>query len=251
LVGVSHIDLSQADAYGRSFADVYDDWYRDVTDAGATARFMADRCGHGPVLELGVGSGRLARPMAEQGLTVIGLDASAAMLDLAGAHARSHNPLHLVRGDMRALPIRGPLGGVLIAFNTLFNLATEAEQRLLLDQIGGLLGDDGALVVEALDLSALVDGPANSIGVRTADERALVVTATQLDRRAQTLSGQHLEIGDNGVAIRPWRLRWLTPTQLDEAAVEAGLVLSERFGGWSEEPFTEHCDTHISVYRRP
>jgi hypothetical protein len=152
---------------------------------------------------------------------------------------------------MRALPIRGPLGGVLIAFNTLFNLATEAEQRLLLDQIGGLLGDDGALVVEALDLSALVDGPANSIGVRTADERALVVTATQLDRRAQTLSGQHLEIGDNGVAIRPWRLRWLTPTQLDEAAVEAGLVLSERFGGWSEEPFTEHCDTHISVYRRP
>lgn len=252
---VGHVDLHRADAYGLSFADVYDNWYRDVTDAEATARFVAERCGPLPLLELGVGSGRLARPLVDQGATVIGLDASAEMLaqaqtqDQAQDTAHADRGLHLVRADMRALPFRGPIGGALIAFNTLFNLWSEAEQSSLLHQLLSLLSDDGVLVIEALDLSALLDGPATSIGVRTASADGLIVTATQLNADEQTLHGQHLEIDDRGISIRPWRLRWLSPPQLDAMASDAGLALAERYGGWNEEPFTAASDTHISVYR--
>lgn len=250
------VDLQRADAYGHSFADVYDSWYQGVTDADATARFVFERCGDHAIVELGVGSGRLALPLARLGAHVVGLDASAPMLERAIGPAASlaANPdfsgrLDLVHGDMRALPLRAPVGGVLIAFNTLFNLSSEAEQRSLLKQVHSLLTADGVLVIEALDLSSLLDGPAMSIGVRNTTETGLIVTATQLDAAEQTLCGQHLEIDDRGVSIRPWRLRWLTPVQLDAIAAEAGLGLAERYGGWSEEPFTPESETHISVYR--
>ncbi len=238
------LDLHRADAYGRSFADVYERWYDGVSDARATARFVAERCGTGPVVEVGVGSGRLAVPLTEAGCAVIGVDASAPMLD----RCPRAPGLTLVRADMRALPLAGPIAGALIAFNTLFNLSSEAEQLGLLHQLRAMLANDGVLIVEALDLSALLSGPSDSIGVRTATDSGVVVSATQLDSRLQTVCGQHLEIDNQGISIRPWRLRWLTPSQLDAMAAGVALALLERFGGWTEEPFTDQSDTHVSVY---
>ncbi|MGI9596135.1 MAG: class I SAM-dependent methyltransferase [Acidimicrobiales bacterium] len=240
-----YLDLGRADAYGQSFSDVYDGWYDGVSDAAATARFIARRCPTGPVLELGVGSGRLALPLIEQGLTVIGVDGSDSML----ARCPPADSLSLVRADMRALPLRASVGAALIAFNTLFNLASEAEQLRLLVELAGLIGYGGVIVIEALDVTALLDGPARSIGVRQQQPDGLVVTATQLDREAQTLTGQHLEIDATGIAVRPWRLRWLTPAQLDQLADRAGLTLDERYGSWSEQPFVAASETHISTYR--
>lgn len=247
-----HMDLDRPDAYGRAFADVYDHWYRDVSDAEATARFVAARCGDGPVVELGVGSGRLAGPMAAQGLTVIGLDGSMPMLrrcprplDRRGGG----QPLHLVHGDMRALPFRGTVGAALIAFNTLFNLSAVSDQGRLLSELRTLLGPDGPLIIEALDVSPLLSGPRRSIGVRQRDADGLVVSATQLDPGQQLLTGQHVEIDDGGARVRPWRLRWLTPGQVDELAGDGGLVLTERYGSWAGEPVTEAGQTHVSVYR--
>ncbi len=246
------VDLTRGDAYGRSFADVYDRWYDRVTDADATARFVADRANGRPVVELGVGSGRLAEAMVAHHLTVIGLDASAAML----GRCQPLDALTLVRADMRALPFRGPFGVVLIAFNTIFNLATEAEQAGLLAELAAGFDDNSALVIETLDASTLGDGPDRSIGVRSADSPPLVVTATQLDRTAQTVDGQHLEIDDGGISVRPWRLRWLTLDQLDHLAAQAGLRRDERHRSWSgsesESEFGSEFDgqeSTISVYR--
>ena len=239
------LDLDRPDAYGRSFADVYDDWYGTITDAEATARFVAHRAGDRPVLELGAGSGRLAVALARRCRIVVGLDASAAMLRRCPGTAG----LHLVRADMRALPLQGPFGAVLIAFNTLFNLGSTDEQGALLVAIGPLLGRSGSLVVETIDVSALGDGPDRSIGLRSAGERGVVVTATRLQRAAQVLTGQHLEIGDRGITVRPWRLHWLTTAQLDRLAGEAGLTLTERHGSWSGGPAGPAADTCISVYR--
>ncbi len=251
------LDLDRADAYGRSFADVYDRWYHDISDADATARFVARRCRGGPVLELGVGSGRLARPLAALGLSVIGLDGSAEMLDRC-RRAAGPGSISLVRGDMRALPFRrsqrgsstGVIGGALIAFNTLFNLASEAEQFSLLSEVAGLVDHRGAIIIETIDVSPLLVGPSRSIGVRDRDRNGLVVTATRLDVEARTITGQHLEISDRGVSIRPWKLRWLTTDHLDRLTASAGLRLTERHGSWTEQPDEAHPDTHISVYRR-
>lgn len=241
-----HIDLDQADAYGRSFADVYDRWYDGVSDARATAAFVAARCDDATIVEIGVGSGRLATPLADLGCTVVGLDASVTML----RQVQRDGAVHLVMADMRALPFRNPVGAVLIAFNTLFNLASEDDQAAMLAAIAPLLTADGRLIIEALDVTPLLGGPSDSIGVRSRDDDGVVVTATQLDQDSQIMIGQHLEITSAQISIRPWRLRWLTPQQLDRLSEAAGLELVDRFGSWCEDPFTEESDTHISVYRR-
>ncbi|MCP3989790.1 MAG: class I SAM-dependent methyltransferase, partial [Actinomycetia bacterium] len=78
---LAHDDqMNDPGAYGEAFADVYDEWYQDVTDAQETARFVAERCPTGLVVEIGVGTGRLATPLLDRGLTVIGVDASVSML---------------------------------------------------------------------------------------------------------------------------------------------------------------------------
>jgi SAM-dependent methyltransferase len=240
------VDLTRGDAYGRSFADVYDRWYDGVTDAAATARFVSARAGDRPVVELGAGSGRLAAAIARHGHGVIGLDASTAMLGRSPAADR----MMPVCGDMRALPLRGPFGLVLIAFNTIFNLSGPREQAGLFRELADGFDPFSSLVVETLDLSALADGPDRAIGLRSRHDNGLVVTATELDRSDQTLVGQHFEITDSQVVVRPWRLRWLTLDQLDELAGEAGLALTERHRSWGgDEPGQPGGDTAISVYR--
>ncbi len=253
-----HLDLERGDAYGRSFGDVYDHWYDGVTDAEATADFIAARHPGGPVLELGVGTGRLAGPLAERGLVVVGLDASATMLDSCprGADRPGGATIHPILADMRALPFapgRTPFGSVLIAFNTLFNLAGAGDQAALLAELGRLVDRRGSVVVEMLDVAALLDGPDRSIGLRPPitghGEGPLVVSSTQLDRAGQRLSGQHLELSDGEVTIRPWVLRWTTADQLDAMADDAGLTLTERLGSWQGAPVTDVGTTVISVFR--
>lgn len=256
---VGHLDLERGDAYGRSFGDVYDRWYDGVTDAEATADFVTARHPGGPILELGVGTGRLARPLAHRGLAVVGLDASAEML--AACPRTDTEPtsatVHPVLADMRALPFapgRRRFGSILIAFNTLFNLAEAADQEGLLVELVDLVDRRGTVIVEMLDVSALLDGPDRSIGLRGQPEagasKPVVVTATQLDRAGQRLNGQHLELTDDGATIRPWRLRWVTPDQLDTMAAAAGLDLAERVGSWDGAPSSAEGTTVISVYRR-
>jgi SAM-dependent methyltransferase len=119
-----------ASTYGDRFADVYDRWYADVSDVDGCVSRVAELAGDGPVLELGVGSGRLAIPLARRGVEVHGLDASRAMLDRLAAKPGGEL-VRTVLGDMAeiALDDPPPFAVVLVAFNTLFNLTTEAAQR--------------------------------------------------------------------------------------------------------------------------
>ena len=241
----------RADTYGESFAEVYDEWYHDVSDAEAVAAFVAARAGTGPVLELGVGTGRLAAPLLARGRAVVGLDASAAMLARCRDRGLEPAGLRLVRADMAALPFRGRVGAVLIGFNTLFNLVDEPAQRALFAQVAALLGPDGVLVVEANQTDVLAGGPDRWIGPSTLGRSsgAVTVVATELDRAAQVIVGQHIEVVAAGVRFRPWRLRWATADQIDGFALAAGLGLAERHGGWSGEPADPGGDVHVSVYR--
>lgn len=237
-------------SYGDSFADVYDQWYSDIGDAGATAAFVIDRAGPGPILELGVGTGRIAKELLAHGASVIGVDASAAMLSRCD---RGPNQ-QLIRGDLAHLPIRtdqelAPLGAALCAFNTLFNLPSSDEQAQLFGSLAQALEPDGAFVVEAITGAALAHGDGDSIGVSRITSDRLVLAATKVDSDAQTILGQHVDITDKGIRLRPWQLRWSTPEQIDEMAESAGLALVERYGDWDCEPFTDSSDKHVSVYR--
>src|SRR4029453_5650142 len=149
-----HVEGYEPGTYGDRLADVYDDWYSDVTDAEATVERVRALAGDppGPVLELGAGSGRLAVPLAARGLEVWALDASAAMVErLRGKPGGA--AVHAVVGDMAALDL-GPgapatFAVVLCAYNTLFNLTDTESQRRCLARVAGVLAPGGRVLVEA------------------------------------------------------------------------------------------------------
>lgn len=233
--------------YGEGFADVYDDWYADVSPPDATARFLATRT-TGPVLELGSGTGRLAGPLRDTGVPVVGLDASSSML------ARSvgrYPQVPVLAADMADLPVRpGAFGGVLIAFNTLFNLPDHGAQRRCLTQARAALRPDGVVVVEAFVPGAGAAEASDRVDVVRLDAESVVLRVSRTDPALGTVRGHHIELRDGQpVRLRPWQVCFATPAELDAMAEDAGLVLESRHADWDGTPFGPDSDAHVTAYR--
>ena len=209
-----------ASTYGDRFADVYDDWYGDVSDVDATVAAIVELAGSGKVLELGVGTGRLALPLAEAGVTIEGIDASQAMVDLMAAKPGAHR-VPVVVGDMADLPMSGPYDGAFVAFNTFFNLATEDDQRRCLSRLAQLLLPGGWFAVEAFIPSDEPDAPETGFDARELSADRVRLTITKRDPVHQTIASQHVEITEaGGIKLRPSLLRYLRPEQLDDLAAQ-------------------------------
>lgn len=238
-----------AGSYGDAFADVYDTWYANITDGPATATFLAARCiTDFPVLELGVGTGRLVGPLRAAGLFVIGLDASASML----AHSASTHPgTPLIRADLSRLGAgRSSIGGALCAFNTMFNLPSARDQQEMMASVAAALVPGAPLVIEAITGVGLEGAPERSVGLSDVPGDRTVISATITNRDEQTITGQHAEyLPDGSIKKRTWQLRWSTPLQLDLMAEQAGLMVWERYSDWNCEPYSESSTKHVTVYR--
>ena len=235
-----------ASTYGDRFAEVYDDWYHDVTDADACVEAVARLAAGGAVLELGVGTGRLAIPLGERGVDVTGVDASAAMLERLAAKPGGDR-VHAVLGDMVAPPTGDRrFAVVLVAYNTLFNLIDVADQRRCLAEIAARLAPGGCLLVEAFvpEPGRIVEAVAPRI--ITADRVVLAVSRSDPD--AQEALGQYVDITEAGIRLRPWHVRWSTPAQLDGMAAEVGLVLRDRWADWNGAAFDDDAPVHVSRY---
>ena len=238
--------------YGDGFADVYDDWYEGVGDAAAAVATIAAVAGSGPVLELGVGSGRIAAPLAAEGREVWGVDGSAAMLERLAARPGGDR-VRAVLGDMAdpgaALgPSAPPFAAVVAAFNTFFLLASEAAQKRCLTAGAALLAPGGRLLLEAY---VPADPPADAETVlepRRVGLDHVVFTISAHRPMEQVVEGQHVELRESGIRLRPWVLRYATPHQLDDLASTAGLDLVDRWGGWDRRPFDDDATVHVSVY---
>ncbi len=241
-----------ASTYGERFADVYDEWYGDVSDVAATVDVLAELAQGGPVLELGVGTGRLALPLVERGLEVHGIDASAAMVERLRGKPGG-DAVRITEGDFAEVAIEAPGGFAVafVAFNTLFNLATVEDQRRCFTNVAARLRPGGAFVVEAFvpDPDAAPAGGGLTTRFITTDRVELQATLADLD--AQTISGSTITISAAGITLRPWHIRWATPTQLDAMAGAAGLVLAHRWAGWDRVEHLPSDPRHVSVYRRP
>ncbi|NLD78144.1 MAG: class I SAM-dependent methyltransferase [Acidimicrobiales bacterium] len=246
-----------ATTYGERFADVYDDWYHDVTDTGscvdavvALAHRSAGAGNMSSVLELGVGTGRLAIPLAEAGASVTGLDASHAMLDALAAKPGGDG-VRTVLGDMVDPPL-GPdatFDVVLVAYNTLFNLVGEGQQERCLRRSAELLAPGGAVVIEAF-VPATDAASGDSVTTRQVTADRVVLSVNRTDADGRLAMGQYIDISEQGIRLRPWQIRWATPSDLDAMATSAGLVLDERWADWDRSPFTSDAPAHISVYRK-
>ena len=202
------------------------------------------------MLELGVGTGRLARPLAARTATVFGVDASAAMLSRLVGHLETDATIHGVRADMARLPFAsGTFALAFVAYNTLFNLPDLDSQRWCFDSVASCLATGGAFVIEAF-VPRPDDESVQGVAVRDIAIDRVVMTASRLDHVDQTITGQHIEIRESGIRLRPWFLHYLHPEQIDELAATAGMPLEKRFAGWHREPFGDDSDSHVSVYRR-
>jgi SAM-dependent methyltransferase len=245
------MDRYDARTYGDGYADVYDRWYGDLPGADDAVATLAELAAGGPVLELAVGTGRLAVPLAATGVRVVGVDASAPMLaqlvrnDPAGS-------ILAVRADMAALPFAAASGFALafVAVNSLFNVFTAEGQRRCLLDTAAALRSGGALVVEAFVPDERSTG-AGVVEPRTIEPDRVTLFVSRQDPVAQTVSAQIIEITAEGNRLRPVHLRYLTPAQLDGLAVDAGLELEQRWQDWTRTAFTDDSPTHVSLYRRP
>ena len=235
--------------YGDAFADVYDDWYHDITDVDGTVDLLADlAAGFAdlPVLELGVGTGRLALPLAARGFEVVGLDASQAMLAKLAEKDPSAS-VASVLGDMVDDQPAGPFGLVFVAFNTFFGLLTEERQRACFVSVAQHLAPGGAFVIEAFVPEPQAGPP---VVVRSMTAESVVLSITTHDETGQIAQGQHISISESGgVRMRPWAIRYATVDQLDAMARASGFRLDERWEDAQRAPFTAESARHVSVYR--
>lgn len=235
-------------SYGRAMAEVYDRWYGDVSDVEGTVDRLVALAGGGPVLELGVGTGRLAIPLAARGVEVHGVDTSPEMLARLAAKPGA-DAVHVLEADMAGAEPPGPFAVVFVAYNTLFSLPTAAAQQACFASAAARLAPGGRFVVEAFvpDPTA---APTGAVEVREVRIDRVVLSVSRADPSTQTANGQFVELTEaGGVRLRPWSIRWSTPDQLDAMATAAGLVLESRASGWRDEPFGADSVAHVSTWR--
>jgi len=236
-------------SFGREMADVYDDAPRG--DEAAAVAFLAEQAGGGPALELAIGTGRIALPLADRGIRVDGIDLSPEMI--ARMRAKPGGAaLAVALGDFADVAVEGRYRLIFVVFNTLVNLLTQDDQVRCFENVARHLTPDGRFVVEAIVPSFLF---------RLRDDQYVNAEAIELDRVtldvgrhdpvAQRLDESHVVLSpDGGVQLFPVVQRYAWPSELDLMARIAGLRLEQRWGGWHRERFTARSDNVISVYRR-
>ena len=232
--------------YGDAFADIYDDWYQQVTDVDGTAAFISNLSEGLDVLELGVGTGRLALPIAAAGVPITGVDSSSEMLKRLTARDTSGLvTTHLA--DMASWLPTGPFKVIFCAYNTFFNLVDPDDQEKCLQLVSDRLTPDGLFVLEAFVPSNYSLLPTRGVESRHMTE-ATVLNITIREKISGVVRGQSVQVGEAGPILRPWRILIKTPDELDQVAARQGLNLVERWQDWHRSPFTSSSDHHVSVY---
>jgi SAM-dependent methyltransferase len=234
--------------FGRLWASEYD--VRTNPDPGPAVEFLADLADGGPVLELAIGTGRVALPLAARGLVVEGIEASAEMVALMRAKP-SGDAVPVVIGDMTDVGAHGPFRLVYLVFNTLFNIVDEGRQAALFRNVARVLQPGGAFVVEAFVPDPTDFDEDEKVKMWRVTEDSATIRLHQYDRDAQTFVRQTITFDAGGVHLKPFAMRYMWPEQIDAMAQPAGLRLTERFADWGRGPFDDGSDGHISVYRLP
>jgi SAM-dependent methyltransferase len=235
--------------YGERIAEVYDQWFparpEQVTPV---VDFLARHAADGPALELGVGTGRIALPLAARGVAVSGIDASPRMV--ARLRAKDGDGRVAVSlGDFADVAARGgPFQLVYVVFNTFFGLLTQAEQVRCFRNVAAALRPGGVFVMEAFvpDLTRWDRGQRVQVGALTSEESRLSLSVH--DPATQRVTSRDIVISAGGMAIYPVEIRYAWPSELDLMAQLAGMVTLERWAGWRGEPFTSASTGHVSAW---
>jgi SAM-dependent methyltransferase len=231
--------------YGDAWADVYDAWVEARLSPGGEVEFLAGLAAGGRALELGVGSGRVAIPLADAGVEVVGIDASERMLALLESKT---DRVAAIRGEMADVGADGAFDLVYVVFNTFFAMLTQDDQVRCFANVAARLKPGGAFVIQAFvpDTSTFVRG--QRVQATDVEPGAIAFDVARLDPIAQTITAQKILVGDSSLRTLPTKLRFAWPSELDLMARLAGLRLRERWEDFERRPFTAASASHVSVY---
>jgi len=238
------------DHFGEKVAARYDESSGEQFDSAviaATVDFLAGLAGDGTALELGIGTGRIAVPLAQRGVRVHGIDLSEAMVVRLRAKPGAEE-IQVTIADFATTRVDGEFSLVYLVFNTIENLTTQDAQVACFQNAAAHLVPGGCFLVE-VEVPQLQRLPPGETA------RPFHVSPERLgfddyDVVRQGLVSHHhwLEDGRWQALAMPFRYVW--PAELDLMARLAGMTLRERFGDWNREPFTADSTKHVSVWQK-
>jgi SAM-dependent methyltransferase len=233
--------------YGARLAEVYDQWF-DACEDG-TVETLAELARGGPALELGIGTGRIALPLAAKGIEVCGIDAAPAMVAKLRARPGGES-ISVTMGNFADVGVDGKFPLIFIAFNTFYAMLTQEEQVRCFRNVAERLMDGGTFVVEAFvpDVARFYGG--QNVRAYTVTNDRVQLQATRHDPVRQRMMTQNIAFTNQGAKLYPVEIRYVWPSEFDLMARLAGLQLRHRWSSWKREEFSSTSEKHISVYER-
>ena len=239
--------------YGPStFGDLNADEYDALHNPGTTdacVDLIATLAGQSDILELAIGTGRIALPLAERGLNVSGFDASPQMLDILKAKPGGAKIPTWV-ADMASFDLGQQFDFAFLVFNTLYNLTTQEDQVRCFKNVAAHLRPGGQFLVEAFMPNRETFENNQAVRTKHVDFDKVWLEAVQHDPVAQRLNYQRIRISQQGTELKPLPMRYVWPSEMDLIAELAGLHLVERWGGWHRQPLTPNSEMQIALYER-
>ncbi|MGW4562161.1 class I SAM-dependent DNA methyltransferase [Streptomyces sp. NPDC004561] len=238
--------------FGESVAAAYDESAAEMFEAGVVepaVEFLAGLAGDGGrALELGIGTGRIALPLARRGVEVHGVDVSRAMVRRLRAKPGG-DAIGVTIGDFATARVDGGFSLAYLVFNTIMNLTSQDAQVECFRNVAEHLEPGGCFVVEVgvPDLRRLPPGQ-NTVPFRVDGGR---LGFDLYDVATQSVSSHHVRVADGRGTYRAIPFRYVWPAELDLMARLAGLRPRERWDGWTREPFTSDSRQHVSVWEKP
>jgi len=237
--------------FGERIAARYDERYADQFDAAVvdpTVDFLADLAGGGRALELGIGTGRIALPLAGRGIPVHGIELSRAMAARLRAKPGGEG-IDLTIGDFATARAEGAFTLAYLLRNTIMNLTTQAAQVACFRNVAAHLEPGGSFVIEVLvpELQRLPPGEIFHVFDRSETHWGI----DEFHVANQGLISHHSWVVDGQIDRLSIPFRYVWPAELDLMAQLAGMELRERWAGWQREPFTSDSTQHVSVWEKP
>lgn len=240
------------DYFGPGVAERYDDPEDPMFSPevlGPTVDMLADLAGDGDALELAIGTGRVAIPLAQRGIHVEGVDLSGAMIEQM-RRKPGGDTIHAVVDDITTVRLGRTFALTYLVFNTISNVTTQDGQVAVFETAAAHLRPGGCFVVEVgiPDLQRLPRGDRFRPFSITDDHLGI----DEYDVVSQRLVSHHYRQRGSGpgLALRSIPFRYVWPSELDLMARVAGLRLRHRWGDWDRSPFTALDDKHVSVWEK-
>ena len=237
--------------FGERVAARYDESSADMFDpavVGPAVDFLAGLAGGGAALELGIGTGRIALPLAQRGIRMHGIDLSEAMVARLRAKPGAER-IGVTIGDFATTTVHGSFSVAYLVFNTIGNLTTQDAQVACFQNVAAHLEPGGCFVIEVgvPDLQRLPPGET----VRAFDLSPTRLGFDEYDVASQGLISHHYTVVDGKLDVFSMPFRYVWPSELDLMARLAGMTLRERWTDWTREPFTSDSTSHVSVWQKP